>query len=90
MLIDLQESVSADGFKEHLLLQAKLSVTQKNRYLLWIYLAKSNKDLKESNYSQIPNAICTDLDLREVVMAALHLDAYMVITLEKFTTGMPR
>ena len=32
----------------------------------------------------------TDLDLREVVMAAMRLDAYMVITLEKFSIGVAR
>ena len=30
------------------------------------------------------------MDLREVVMAALHLDAYMVVTLEKFTVSVAR
>ena len=70
--------------------QAKLAVSQSKKYLLWIFLAKDEKRLTKSNYSQIPHAIKTDLDLREIVMAALHLDAYLVCTLEKFSIGATR
>lgn len=70
--------------------QVKLAESQSSKYLMWVFLAKNEKKLTESKYSQVPNAILTDLDLREVIMAALHLDAYMVVTLEKFSANVSR
>ena len=70
--------------------QVKLAVSQSKKYLLWVFLAKDEKKLTESDYSQVPHAIKTDLDIREIVMAALHLDAYMVVTLEKFSLSVAR
>ena len=90
VLLDLRYSSSVKGFKEHVMQQVKLAESQSLKYLMWVFLAKNEKKLTESKYSQVPNAILTDLDLREVIMAALHLDAYMVVTLEKFSANVSR
>ena len=69
--------------------QANLAASQAKYYLMWIFVAKSQKLLTESPFSQHQHPILTLVDLKECVMAALNLNALLVITLEKFSVGGP-
>ena len=88
--LNLQDTVSLDTFKRKLLIEAGLSTSQEKKYLLWIFLSKNDVNLDVSPYSQIPNAILTDEDLRECILVALHLHAFLIFTLQKFLKKPPK
>lgn len=52
--------------------------------MLWVFIVPDKNDLDSSNYNQIPMALITEKDLRESIMAALHLNSLLVFTLEKY------
>lgn len=85
VLLDLQLSQELTAFKRHMLEQTALSVSQEPKYLLYCFLAKSEKEKELSvGFTNIKHAVLTSEDLKKLLCCALRLDAFLVFTLEKF------
>ena len=63
---------------------ASRALSQEHTYLVWAFLAQNERHIDKSDYSQIASALVTDKDLHEVVFSAMHLQAFLVFTLQKF------